>query len=75
MSDDVSETTKKNRYFALFYVVILPSQSSKELKISIMNKRIIYVGTLLDLARMFESDLEEEERVMNHLNEEYDEIN
>ena len=29
-----------------------------------MNKRIIYVG---------EPDLEEEERVMNHLNEVYDE--
>ena len=38
-----------------------------------MNKRIIYVGTLVDLARMFEPDLEEEERVMNHLNDEYDE--
>ena len=40
-----------------------------------MNKRIIYVGTLIDLARMFEPDLVEEERVMNHLNETYDEIN
>lgn len=38
-----------------------------------MNKRIIYVGTLLDLAAMFEPDLEEEERVMNQLNEVYDE--
>jgi hypothetical protein len=38
-----------------------------------MKKRIVYVGTLLDLARMFEPDLEEEERVMNLLNEEYDE--
>ena len=38
-----------------------------------MKKRIVYVGTLLDLARLFEPDLEEEERVMNHLNEEYDE--
>lgn len=38
-----------------------------------MRKRIVYVGTLLDLARMFELDLEEEERVMNYLNEEYDE--
>ena len=38
-----------------------------------MKKRIVYVGTLLDLAAMFESDLEEEERVMNHLNEVYDE--
>ena len=38
-----------------------------------MNKRIIYVGTFLDLARLFELDVEEKERVMNHLNEEYDE--
>ena len=38
-----------------------------------MKKRIVYVGTLLDLARMFEPDLEEEERVMNLLNEECDE--
>lgn len=40
-----------------------------------MNKRIIYVGTLLDLARIFELDVEEKERVMNHLNDEYDESN
>lgn len=40
-----------------------------------MKKRIVYVGTLLDLARMFEPALEEEERVMNHLNDEYDESN
>ena len=40
-----------------------------------MIKRIIYVGTLVDLARMFEPDLEEEERVMNHLNDAYDESN
>ena len=38
-----------------------------------MNKRIIYVGTFLDLARLFELDVEEKERVMNHLNEAYDE--
>ena len=38
-----------------------------------MSKRIIYVGTLLDLAKMFEPEPEEEEEVINNLKNEYDE--
>lgn len=36
-----------------------------------MKRRIIYVGTLVDLAQIFEPD--EQEEVSNHLSDDYEE--
>ena len=47
----------------------LPMKSKVKRKIKVMKRRIIYVGTLIDLAAMFEPDVEAESiEVTNILN-------
>ena len=50
----------------MFFIVLLHRQSDIQAKNKAMKKRIIYVGTLIDLAEMFEPDVEAESiEVMN----------
>lgn len=50
----------------MFFIVLLHRQSDIQAKNKAMKKRIIYVGTLIDLAEMFEPGVEAESiEVMN----------
>ena len=44
----------------MFFDVLLHQKSEVKRKIEVMKKRIIYVGTLIDLAAIFEPDVEAE---------------
>ena len=52
--------TRKNPYFALKNALPLHQKSKVNEKLKVMKRRIIYVGTLIDLAEMFEPDVEAE---------------
>ena len=44
----------------MFFDVLLHQKSEVKRKIEVMKKRIIYVGTLIDLTAIFEPDVEAE---------------
>lgn len=52
--------TRKNPYFALKNTLPLPMKSEIKRKMKVMKRKIIYVGTLIDLAAIFEPDEEAE---------------
>ena len=65
LSDGFSETTKKSHILHCFIVylrIVNKKNSNVELKKQrTMKTKIIYVGTLLDLASMFEPEWDEEQ--------------
>ena len=58
----------KNTEKAIFCIVFIPKFASSNQIFTHMNKRIIYVGTLIDLATIFEPDEEEEEQAEVQIN-------